>query len=616
MRILFKKAFRLLWNAYANTPKHIGIPEKQRTISRTAICLVVGLMIFGSCSPDEKVGPGGNDNRSDPPGEVMLTTDKVRYAPGEVVNFTSDKALTGNTVAKVKHLGQVVHEKSLNGKTWQWKAPEEDYKGYMVEVVLADGEEENILSTIAVDVSGSWEKFPRYGFLSKYPDLTDAEIETVMSNLARHHINGLQFYDWHYKHHKPLAGTPENPEPVYQDIIGRDIHFETVKKYIDAAHQHGMEAMSYNLIYGAFQDAANDGVLSEWYLYNDQNHQNINKHELPKPPFVSDIYVLDPGNSQWQTYFNNENEKVYQALDFDGFHMDQLGHRGTLYNYQGSAVDLPGGFASFINSVKQAHPDKYAVLNAVNQYGQEQIASSPVSFLYTEVWDPHNGFEDLAQIIKDNNDFGNSELNTVLAAYLNYDKANSEGVFNTPGVLLADAVIFAFGGAHLELGEHMLGKEYFPNSNLMMRSDLVKALVHYYDFLVAYQNLLRDGGTFNTPSVSTFSPVSLNSWPPQAGSVSVIGKEVGARQVLHFINFTDANSLLWRDSNGTQNYPNEIKSFQVEANAAKTVKNIWFASPDIDGGASVALEFTQNDTKVSFTIPSLKYWDMVVIEYQ
>jgi hypothetical protein len=39
------------------------------------------------------------------------------------------------------------------------------------------------------------------------------------------------------------------------------------------------------------------------------------------------------------------------------------------------------------------------------------------------------------------------------------------------------------------------------------------------------------------------------------------------------------------------------------------------ASPDFYGGAAVDLSFTQDSSKVSFTLPQMKYWDMVVIEY-
>src|SRR5690606_2636345 len=117
-------------------------------------------------------------------------------------------------------------------------------------------------------------------------------------------------------------------------------------------------------------------------------------------------------------------------------------------------------------------------------------------------------------------------------AYVNYDLADNSGHFNTPSVLMADAVIFAFGGAHLELGEHMLGKEYFPNNNLTMGDDLKRMLVSYYDFLVAYQNLLRDGGTFNSPTlVSADNKVRFNNWPAQLGKVAVAGKKVGNKQV-------------------------------------------------------------------------------------
>ncbi|MNE34482.1 Cycloisomaltooligosaccharide glucanotransferase precursor [compost metagenome] len=199
---------------------------------------------------------------------------------------------------------------------------------------------------------------------------------------------------------------------------------------------------------------------------------------------------------------------------------------------------------------------------------------------------------------------------------MNYNLASDKGYFNTPGVLFTDAVIFAFGGSHLELGEHMLGKEYFPNNNLQMKDDLKVAMVNYYDFLVGYQNLLRDGGTFNDPVVSSADgKIKLNNWPPQSGQVSVIGKLVGNKQVVHLINFATASHFDWRDTNGTQTAPQLLNAVKVKVQAEKAVKKIWFATPDSNSGASAQLEFTQSGNEVSFTLPSLKYWDMVVIEY-
>ncbi|MDN4075923.1 glycoside hydrolase family 66 protein [Fictibacillus terranigra] len=46
--------------------------------------------------------------------------------------------------------------------------------------------------------------------------------------------------------------------------------------------------------------------------------------------------------------------------------------------------------------------------------------------------------------------------------------------------------------------------------------------------------------------------------------------------------------------------------------AKKEVKNVWIASPDHYLGS----DFKQKDGKMTVTIPALKYWDMLVIEYE
>src|SRR5690606_26271250 len=152
-------------------------------------------------------------------------------------------------------------------------------------------------------------------------------------------------------------------------------------------------------------------------------------------------------------------------------------------------------YASFIQAMVDAFPGKYHVMNAVTQYGQESsIAKSGVDVLYTEVWDPYQAFDDLAGILHANSRYSGCQKNSVLAAYVNYGRSSQTGFVNEPGVLLANAVIFANGGAHLEIGEHYLANEYFPNNNLQLKGTTKDKLIGYYDFMVAYQNLLRDGG--------------------------------------------------------------------------------------------------------------------------
>ena len=582
---------------------------------------ITGFLLFillmgacGSTSSEQGDGNGGTPSQNNEP--ISISTDKVAYNPGEAVTFTISRSPSSETKVRYKHLGEVIDQSSVTGTSWQWTPPSDDFTGYMVEIYQQQNGSDNILATIGIDVSSNWTKFPRYGFLSRYPKMQQSAIDSVIQNLNRYHINGLQFYDWHYKHHQPLAGTGENPDSVWKDISNTDVYFSTVSSYINTAHKHNIRTMFYNLIYGALDGAASDGVQAQWYLYTDQNHNAKKKFSLPSPPFKSDIYLLDPSNTGWQNYLIKQDQQVYEALDFDGYHMDQLGNQGTLYDYDGSPVNLAQTFQPFIESMNQANPNKQLVMNAVNQYGQSGIADAPTDFLYTEVWSPHDKYMDLAKIIKDNNSFGHGQKNSVLAAYVNYDMANQQGYFNTPSVLFTDAVIFAFGGDHLELGEHMLGKEYFPNDNLAMRGDLKNNLVSYYDFFTAYENLLRGEGTFNLPELSTYSELTLNKWPPQQGNVSVIGKKVGNREVIHLINFTDASTMNWRDNNGIQPYPYDQKDISLTFSTDKQVAKIWYATPDNDMGASKELKFTQSGKEVSFTLPFLKYWSMVVIEFK
>ena len=47
---------------------------------------------------------------------------------------------------------------------------------------------------------------------------------------------------------------------------------------------------------------------------------------------------------------------------------------------------------------------------------------------------------------------------------------------------------------------------------------------------------------------------------------------------------------------------------------ATGVKRLWVATPDALGGAPQELAFTQEGDDITFTLPSLKYWTMIVIE--
>ncbi|MEM7680488.1 MAG: glycoside hydrolase family 66 protein [Planctomycetota bacterium] len=556
-----------------------------------------------------------------------VQTDKARYNPGAAVQFRLDLqgAVTGTQQVQVtyRHLGQVVGSQTVavssNTPTWSWTPPTDDYRGYLAELEVLDGVASVGTGTIAVDVSSDWAKFPRYGFVSDYGFLSNGAMDTVIENLNRHHINGLQFYDWQDKHHQPLAGTPGSPDFNWKDIANRDNFRNTVNGYIDRAHDHNMTAMAYNLVYAANDDdgAAADGVLGDWHLYTDPGGVNRDINPLPAG-WKSDLYLTNPDNPGWRSYLAQQTAEAFAEYNFDGWHMDQLGDRGPVFDANGAPVDLSQSFGAFVDAMaaNPALSGKRFVMNAVNQYGQAGIAQSGVDFLYSEVWEGNETYNDLLGVLQTNHALSGGQLNSVLAAYMNYDQATAPGAFNTPGVLLTDAVIFAAGGAHIELGEHMLAQEYFPNDNLQTPADLQQSLIHYYEFLVAYQNLLRDGGTFEDNPLES-SAVAISQGVAQVGAVASLNKRFDDKEVFQLVNFTDAVHLEWRDNAGNQAEPTLRTNLDLRFQTERAIDGLWTASPDVDAGLPKQLGFTQLPNGVAVaTLPSLKYWSMLVAEGQ
>jgi len=593
------------------------------------LVLIAIVLALGACSKDHE----GTDNPGSGSGDVTggvtnvtpvvsdltvnLTTDKACYNPGEKVHFTADNMPSGAKI-RYRSMNKLIDKVDASGNAWAWTAPATDFTGYLVDVyrTKSDGTEV-ILGTIAVDVSSDWTRFPRYGFVATFgAEKTIEVIQEEMTSLNRYHINGVQFQDWHNKHHWPLGGTRDHLKEVYKDIANRDVYTNVVKNYIAVQHNYGMKSMFYNLCYGALDDAASDGVKEEWYIYKGTNHSEKDYHDLPSS-WKSDIYLLDPANKEWQAYMAQRNDDVYVNFDFDGYQIDQLGNRGDRYDYNGNKVNLPKGYASFIEAMKAKHPQKRLVMNAVAQYGASQIAGTgDVDFLYNEVWGDEANYNDLRTIIRANDAYSNHSLKTVFAAYMNYNMDNAS--FNTSGVLLTDAVMFALGGSHLELGgDHMLCREYFPYAGLKMTDALKTAMIHYYDFMTAYQNLLRGGGEEQTMALTTTnSNLKLNAWPPQTGAVTAYAKMVGGKQVIHLLNFRNADSTSWRDTNGTMPEPALLTDISFNLSVSGSVSRVWVASPDQLAGASQELAFEQKNDMISFVLPSLKYWTMIVVEYK
>lgn len=546
---------------------------------------------------------------------VQLSTDKACYAPGESVVFSLNQMPAASAVmVRYRHMGETVEEHVLTSTQWTWRPPTQDYRGYLVDLYVGD----SVYASVAVDVSSTPEKFVRNGFLSAYGNLSQKEIMTVVNSLNRFHINYVQFQDWHWKHHRPLAGTTTSPMDVWTDIISRNCYRSTVDAYITAAHERNMKCLFYNLLYGALNDAHEDGVSRDWYVFSDRQHNTPVFHPLSSP-FKSAIYVVNPNNKAWQTYLGERNNDVYQVFDFDGWQIDQLGPQGNVYDYNGNSISLIDGFAPMIEYSKQLQPEKRLVMNAVGQYGQEKISKTPVDFLYTEVWDkPTNrGYTVLSDVITKNYTLSGGKA-TVLAAYMDYNHGiKGRGYFNTSGVLMTTAAAHAWGGTILQMGEHMLCNEYFPNSNLSMHGDLYRAMIAYYDFITAYENLLRDGGEwFGVDVESMDKQCVFNQWPAVKGQVATVGKAQEGRDIIHLLSYRNAVHLDWCDTNANQGEPDLLTDLSVRLPAKMQPAHVYVATPDANFSVAQELDFDYADGMLTLTIPSLKYWTMLWVEYE
>ena len=458
-----------------------------------------------------------------------------------------------------------------------------------------------------------------YGYLSECPAQSAAVSAQKVEWLNRYHVNYVQFYDWQWKHHKPLAGTVEKPAESWKDIDNRTLCRQTVNDYIAACHAHGMKAMNYNLMNGAWSGYGEDGsgVDYRWGLWTKSDGTAQAGIAMPGGWAADNIFFFNPGNADWQNYIFGREKEVFPVYDFDGWHVDQTGAGGMVYDHDGKAVDLWTTFADFLNKAKTA-TGKRIIFNNVGTYGMFSVCNQTADdAIYVECWDGdgQRTYNDLKKIIDDGLAWGNGKP-VVLAAYVNRGK--NSGSMNPPGVLLCDAAIFASGGTHIELGDggNMLHNEYFPNHDLKLDAPLADTLTNYYNFIVANKKWLYGGLANSTNAIELNIPVANVA---TANKVWAFIKTAAGTSMLNLINLTGEDNVNWMDSDGTYPAPAPQTNFAVKYYCGNSlVGSVRIASPDIKGGEFANLDFkTGSDAEgnfVSFTIPSLVYWDMILVE--
>lgn len=562
---------------------------------------------------------------------MVCRTEKSMYAPSEkaVVCLENLPAEATALRARLYSLERCVWDWQLPAsKRFPLSLPDADGRGYALEVEALD-EQQNVLTSAftAVDVSSSWTKFPRYGYVWDFTPSADAESKA--DEMARYHLNGVQFYDWQYRHHRPLADDLSG----WRDWSGRWISGDTVRAYLRAAHDRGMACMAYNMIYAANETYLTDGsgVQADWRLVRANGADFTCDMDAKLGP-VGVLQYFNLLNPDWQNYIFAQENRVFEAFDFDGWHGDTIGENGPMrtadggplgYDADGKPIYLvKDGYTTFLNAAKAAIGDKYLAFNPVGAQGIENVNVSAVDVLYTEFWPwdrNANGrlYDDYytlhRTILGACEQSGGKSL--IVAAYVNY--RNPKAAFNPASVRMLDCVVFASGGSRIELGNggNMLSDEYFPaDGKKRMDDGLRSAVGRLYDFLVAYENLLRDGQRPVSRTVRLENlPVSTDG---RSDTVWCFAKADSSTEIYHFLNLTGTDDG-WRDEEQTKKPPIAHENVKTRLYTDYPVREVWLASPDGESPLPLPLEFQTgrdaNGAYAEFTQPALEYWNLIFL---
>lgn len=504
-------------------------------------------------------------------------------------------------------------EKSM---CFTYGSPQSDWEGYGVDITLnMEGRALGMLST-AFDVVSSWKKAIRYGFLCDFYE-KDEEDTSDVEQMAKFHLNAVQFYDWMYKHEDLVPKTD-----YFIDPLDRKLSLRAVGNKLEVCHKYGMKALAYGAVYGASYDFYK--THEEWALLNNDGKTiGLGGNWL--------IIMNTSPDSPWSEHIVNEYKKAVEEIGFDGIQLDTYGYPKKAYstvNGQLKLERLDTHFPGLINTTREvlekSGKDVGLIFNAVNNWPVDTVAAAALDAVYIEVWDPNDRYVHIQQIIRNAREKGRKPV--ILAAYLKAfaetGKASDKQAENC--FLLASAAIFANGGYHILLGEYngLLTEGYFVRY-AEIHDKFVRNVRNYYDFIVRYAKLLyapeleeltmTHSGGINDEFLFTNVEFSTYGEPDK---VWVIIKEKPGYTVINLINLTGIKSDKWNE--GKKHKPVKVSGIHVEALILEKVKGVFIASPEVENGVCSELKFEYihkaNGKYVSFDIPQLMVWDLVFIK--
>jgi hypothetical protein len=311
---------------------------------------------------------------------------------------------------------------------FKWTPPPTDFTGYLA-VVSVGG---RVIGSTGIDISSSPLGYPRYGYLSNFaPDQTPNVVGPIVQRLAQdYHLNMFQFYDWFWRHEKLIERDNGNLLPSWKDLFGRTSSVDVIHNLVGAVHSYNAFAMAYVMIYAAREGYAQLWPISpSWGMFAQPQAKQQFSLDFSSVKPGTMLFLFDPANPGWQNWITSEYVDAVKTFSFDGVHIDQLGQRQGVLRADGSPIDLPSAFASFLEAadarLSASDPQRAActfnlVDGTVDGWAVPQVAGSTAcDFLYSEIWFKTNTYDDLRRYIEQLRAIGKHRP-VVLAAYAQY----------------------------------------------------------------------------------------------------------------------------------------------------------------------------------------------------
>ena len=299
-----------------------------------------------------------------------VLAERATFVPNQTPRLSTSvqagsDAFSGTMRWQITHLGRVVDgphvvsvdlapQTSIELQFLPEQLPFGD-RGFLCEVVLRDDQGVALdHATGAFEVAEDWTRFPRYGYLTQFSKLADPE--GLLRPLRNGLINVVQVYDWMDEHHRPWKLGYD----YWQDIAARDpwVSRSKLLELIDVGKDFGMASMAYNLMYGAYENYQSTSPIDpSWGLYRSGGVQDAHPLNIPGWETQS-LALFDPGHVGWQDWIAARTAEAFDAMPFDGWHIDTLGDRGAVFDDAGQSIDLGSSYTDFLSAMRSALPSQ------------------------------------------------------------------------------------------------------------------------------------------------------------------------------------------------------------------------------------------------------------------